>query len=330
MLDLRSKRARRIGAAICLLALLPAGWFGVRSYRSFLLVVSAYELGAPEISNVRPWMTIKYAAEAFRVPADALMARLGLPPTVAPDTVLKTIAEQRGLSPFAFTQEVQRAIAEISPARAPPANGRPEPTPGDDILSAILVYGYPALALALLLGAMGAPLPTGFATIMAGSLAAKGSMNWLAAGAIAVAASILGDAIAYGAGRALGREFVERRGRWFGVTPARWARVQHLFERWGGLTVLVTRTLVSHLSSIASLLAGIGAYRLTGFIAFALLGRILWTAAYLGVGYAIGSNLETATEFLKNLTGFIVFLLFVVIAAPVALGRVPGAKRPAG
>jgi len=326
MFDLRSKRARRIGAAIFLLSLLPAVWFGVRTYRSLLLVVSAYELGAPEISNVRPWMTIRYAAETFRVPADALIARLGLPPTIAPDTVLKTIAEQRGLSPFAFTQEAQRAIAEISPARAPLANERPDPAAGDDILSAILIYGYPALALALLLGAMGAPLPTGFATMLAGSLAAKGSMNWPIAGAIAVAASILGDTIAYAVGRALGREFVERRGRWFGVTPARWARVQHLFERWGGLTVLVTRTLVSHLSSVVSLLAGIGAYRLAGFIAFALLGRVLWTAAYLGVGYAIGSNLETATEFLKNLTGFVVFVALAAIAAPVALGRVPGVR----
>jgi membrane protein DedA with SNARE-associated domain len=322
LLHLRSKRARRIGAAICLLSLLPAIWFGIRSYRSLLLVASAYELGAPEISNVRPWMTIRYAAETFRVSVPALIARLGLPPATSPDRVLRTVAEERGLSPFAFTQEVQRAIADISPARAPPPDERAEPAAGDDILSAILVYGYPALGLALLLGAMGAPLPTGFATILAGSLAARGSMSWPAAGAIAIGASMLGDAIAYGAGRALGREFVERRGRWLGVTPARWERVQRLFDHWGGLTVLATRTLVSHLSSVVSLLAGIGGYRLAGFVAFALLGRVLWTAAYLGLGYAIGSQLETATEFLKNLTGFVVFLLVAAIAAGVAFGRV--------
>ena len=332
MIDLRTKRIRRIGAAVAILALLPALWFGVRTYRSFLLVQSAYALGAPEISNVRPWMTLDFVAKTFHVPAHALVARLGLPPSVPLDTTLKTIAERQRTTPLLYAQQVQQAIVAAGAPRAAP---RPNGTitsvggTGDDLLSALLVYGYPALGAALLLGAVGVPLPTGLATMLAGSLAAKGSMNWLIAGAIAVAASIVGDIIGFGIGRGLGRGFIERRGRWLGVTPARWARVQELFRRWGGITVLLTRTLVSHLSSVVSLLAGIGGYRLANFLLFASLGRVLWTSAYLGLGYAVGSDLESATEFLKNVTGLVVSLAVLAAASATATGMTPAAApRP--
>jgi len=197
------------------------------------------------------------------------------------------------------------------------------------LLSALLVYGYPALAVTLLLGALGLPVPTGLATTLAGSLIARGHMNWLIAAVLAVTASVIGDAIGYGIGRGLGERFLKRRGRWFGYTPARRARVQMLFDRWGGLTVLISRTLVSHLSSIVSLLAGIGRYRPAGFLAFAVAGRIVWASAYLGLGYGIGSDLEAATGFLSNLTGLLVSFAILVVSGLVARRRrkIPPSNR---
>jgi len=35
--------------------------FGPRTYRSFLLLHRVYELGAPDLSSVRPWMTLTAA-----------------------------------------------------------------------------------------------------------------------------------------------------------------------------------------------------------------------------------------------------------------------------
>jgi membrane protein DedA with SNARE-associated domain len=209
-------------------------------------------------------------------------------------------------------QQVQRAIAESVPNREI-QTGETNSTGWfgfntDAILSALLVYGYPALALTLFLGAIGAPVPTGLATTLAGSLAARGQLDWLAAGMIAVIASAVGDVIGYGIGRWLGEGFLERHGRWLGLTPLRRARVQSLFDKWGAVTVLLTRTLVSHLSSVVSLLAGVAGYRFVGFIALALLGRVVWTSAYLGLGYGVGSDIEAASTFLANLTGLLLSL----------------------
>jgi membrane protein DedA with SNARE-associated domain len=116
----------------------------------------------------------------------------------------------------------------------------------------LLVYGYPALGLTLVLAAIGLPLPSGLAMVVAGSLAAQGRMSWLEVGALAVGASVLGDCAGYGIGRALGGELFERRGRWLGLTAERRARVERLFERWGALAVLLSRSRAPRISRSTS------------------------------------------------------------------------------
>jgi membrane protein DedA with SNARE-associated domain len=83
-------------------------------------------------------------------------------------------------------------------------------------------------------------------------------------------------------------------------------------------TVFITRTFVSCLSSVASLLAGVSRYRLTNFVAVSAVGRLVWTAAYLGLGYMIGADLDAATGFLTNLTGFLLCAIVLVVAGMTA------------
>ena len=136
-------------------------------------------------------------------------------------------------------------------------------------------------------------------------MAALGHLNWIWTALIAVAASVAGDLVAYAIGRSVDESFLIRRGRWLGYTAEHKEMVQSLFRRWGGVTVILTRTLVSHLSSVVSLLAGVGGYGLALFIAFSLAGRMIWTSAYLGLGYGIGNNLDAASDFLGNLSGLL-------------------------
>lgn len=311
----RSGWARRVLLGLFVVTMLPTVMFGLRAYRSLLLLRSAYDVGAPAVSSIRGWMTLRYVADTYRAPEKALIDRLGLAPETDPDTSLKSLAEQEGLSPFEYVQRVQQTIVDVVPARTTEPGG--ESTGwlgaiGDVLLAALLVYSYPALGLILLLGALGLPFPTGLSTAVAGSLAAQGRLSWLWASAVAVTASVLGDVAGYGLGHVLGREFLERRGRWFGYTPARRARAERLFDRWGVLTVLLSRTLVSHASGVVNLAAGVSRYRLFAFLPYAILGRLLWTSGYLGLGYSIGGDLEAATDFLKNLTGFLVSLAILV------------------
>jgi membrane protein DedA with SNARE-associated domain len=175
-------------------------------------------------------------------------------------------------------------------------------------LAALLIYGYPVLGLTLLLGTMGMPFPSALSVVVAGSLIAQGQMSWLWSGTIAATCSVLGDIVGYGLGRLLGREFLERRGRWVGFTAARRTRVELLLQQWGAVSVLLSRSLISFLSSAVNLLAGASRYRLRVFLPVAIVGRLVWTLAYLGLGYGFGVVLEASADFLSSLSVFLVAL----------------------
>lgn len=298
--------------ALFTVAALAVVMFGLRTYRSFLLLRSAYELGAPDVGSVRPWMTLEYVARTYGVSETALAERLGLPRDIDPDTTLRSFAQRQAVSPFEYMQKVQEAISELRSIRSPRGGTDTvsrTPTLSDQLLAALLVYGYPILGLTLLLGTIGAPFPSALSVVVAGSLAAQGNMSWFWASTVAVASSVLGDLAGYGLGRVLGREFFERRGRWLGFTHARRARVEILFERWGILSVLLSRSLLSFLSSAVNLLAGASRYRLRFFFPVATLGRLIWTSAYLGLGYAFGATIEAAAEFPSSLSGLLASLV---------------------
>ena len=321
----RSHGARRILIALVVAATIPTALFALRAYNSLLLLHSAYEVGKPDVSHIRPWMTLRYLTNAYHVPETALIERLGLTLETATGTTLLSLAQREKQSPFLYVQRVQQAVADAAPVPVPEPGGQNMgwlAALGDKLLAALLMYGYPALALTLLLGAAtGLPVPTGLSTTIAGSLAAQGQMSWLAANAVAVTASVVGDMASYGIGRVLGREFLHRRGRWLGYTPTRQHRVELLFRRWGVLTVLLSRTFVSHLSSLVNVLAGASQFPLQVFLPFAILGRLLWASAYLGLGYLVGAGLEPAADFLKDLSGFLVPLAVLAGLGFVSLRR---------
>lgn len=305
----------RFGVAVAFLAALClAALSGIWSYRTLVLLQSAQQLGVAETGSIRAWMTIQYVATTYNVDEDVLARRLRLPADTDPRIALRTLAEKQGLSPFEYVQAVQAAVAEIAERQQPDSVDAPKgwvTTLGDSLLSAVLIHGYPALAITLFLGAVGAPVPTGLSTMVAGSLASEGYLSWQWLFVLAVCASALGDLVGYGLGRTMGGAFLERRGRWFGYTPANRARVERIFVRWGAVAVLLTRTLASHLSSVVSLLAGVSRFHLVSFLVFTIIGRILWTAAYFGLGYLVGTQLESASGFLANLS---VFLISVTVA----------------
>jgi membrane protein DedA with SNARE-associated domain len=316
VLTFRTQRLRWAAVVIFALALLPTLAFGLRAVRSFQVLRSAYEAGAPETSSIRPWMTLRYVATRYRVPEDRLIAQLELSPQTNAETSLRSLAESGGLAPIHYLPRVQQAIAAMTPAaaaRPPDETSDWLSRIGDWFLSALLVYGYPILALTLLLGAIGLPVPTGLSVAVAGSLAAMGHMNWLWANAIAVAASILGDATGYGLGRVVGQRLFARQRGWSRHLTAQRERAQALFDRWGAVTIVISRTLASHLSSVLSLLAGLARYPLALFLLLDAIGRVIWTSAYFALGYTIGGHFDTASDFLTNTS--ILLLCLVVLGA---------------
>lgn len=156
--------------------------------------------------------------------------------------------------------------------------------------------------------ALGAVLPVGseLVALVAGAVAAGvfsgatgvsvfGAHVGLGAGAyvtLAVAATIgylAGALVGWLVGRFGGRELLERRGRWLHVTAARLDRADAWFRRWDRPGVLIG-TMTPVLRSFVAIPAGIFEMPLAPFLGLTLVGSAIWSFAFVGIGYALGSS----------------------------------------
>jgi membrane protein DedA with SNARE-associated domain len=168
----------------------------------------------------------------------------------------------------------------------------------DALLTATLAYGPLALALALLIAALGVPLPATLLLLAAGAFARQGALDGAWAAVLGLLASVLGDSGGYCLGRCGGslvRRPVEQRGSW--------QRARAIFARRGGLAVLLTRFALTPLALPTNLIAGSTQYAFPRFLLFDVIGELIWVALYGGLGYLFADQWEMVSELAGNLTG---------------------------
>ncbi len=101
----------------------------------------------------------------------------------------------------------------------------------------------------------------------------------------------IGSIIGWAIGLYGGRPFLERRGRWFHLTPDRLDRAEHWFERWGDQAVFLGR-ITPVVRSFISIPAGVFRAPLARYTVLTAIGSALWCFAFAGVGWAVGSSWE--------------------------------------
>jgi membrane protein DedA with SNARE-associated domain len=109
-------------------------------------------------------------------------------------------------------------------------------------------------------------------------LALAGTLGYLA-----------GALVGWGIGRYGGRPLLEQRGRWFHLSPERLDRAEDWFGRWGNLGVLLGR-LTPVVRSFVSIPAGVFEMRLGPYALLTLVGSAVWSFAFAGAGYGLGSS----------------------------------------
>jgi membrane protein DedA with SNARE-associated domain len=171
----------------------------------------------------------------------------------------------------------------------------------DSLLTGVLIYGAPAFGLALLLGAIGVPLPGSLFVVAAGAFVRQGVLDGPLLAIFGLGGALLGDSLSYGLGR-FAQDWVQRR---FGPSLA-WRKAQATFDRRGGLTVYLTRFLLTPLAIPVNLIAGGSGYTFWRFLTYAAAGEVTWLGAYGGLGYAFGSQWELISQFMSDFSGLLV------------------------
>ncbi|WP_314140401.1 CDP-alcohol phosphatidyltransferase family protein [uncultured Plantibacter sp.] len=128
----------------------------------------------------------------------------------------------------------------------------------------------------------------------------------------------LGDQLGYLVGRRSGGRLrdsaVVRR---LGVDG--WDRAVEALERRGAQAVFLTR-LVPVLRCLTPTAAGVAGVPYRSFLAASLLGSLLWSAVYVGVGSLVRATLDTVRQYL-GATGWVLLFALVVVVTIAAIAR---------
>ncbi|WP_395293079.1 DedA family protein [Kitasatospora hibisci] len=171
-------------------------------------------------------------------------------------------------------------------------------------------YGYPAVALFVLLDNCGIPAPGQTILVLAAVYAGAGHLSLAALVAIALAAAVVGNSLGYLIGSTGGRAFVHRWGRYVALTPARMERADGFFARHGGKVVTVAR-FVDGLRQTNGIIAGTTEMPWRRFQPFNVLGAALWVGVWSAFGYLAGTNIGTIY---RTVVRYQLWLLFGLLA----------------
>jgi membrane-associated protein len=165
-------------------------------------------------------------------------------------------------------------------------------------------------------------LPGDSLLFASGALAARGSMSIALVFAIVSAAAILGDTVNYWIGAYFGGRIVRGEMRFLKVKQEHLDRTHAFFERYGGKTIIIAR-FVPIVRTVAPFVAGLGSMTYRKFIAYNVIGGLMWVMVCSGGGY-IFSDLP----FVRDHFSVVIMAIIVISLIPAVVGYLQTRKAP--
>lgn len=170
----------------------------------------------------------------------------------------------------------------------------------DFLRNAVVMYGYWAVAAALLLENAGVPVPGETILLLASFLAYSQhelSLFWIIV--LATIAATLGDNIGFALGYYGGRPLLARYQSFFRIQDATVVRGENLFSRYGSVTIFFSR-FVFGMRIIAGPMAGVLRMPWRRFLVFNFLGAGLWVTVISGAGYLFGQHWGRLERYIRR------------------------------
>ncbi len=155
-------------------------------------------------------------------------------------------------------------------------------------------------------------LPGDSLLFAAGAFAGRGSLDGLILFLVLSAAAILGDTVNYWIGQYLGEHILRRHtGRW--IKQDHLDRTHAFFEKYGGKTIIIAR-FIPIVRTFAPFVAGIGTMTYRRFLAYNVIGGLLWVGACVGAGYFFGGLTVVQENF-----SLVVLVIVAISLLPLAV-----------
>jgi len=178
----------------------------------------------------------------------------------------------------------------------------------------LLKYGYWVLFFNVLAEQVGIPLPTMPVFLAMGALAGLGNFSFAAAVAISLVATMCADLMWFYLGRTRGTSILNLICRISLEPDSCVSNTKNQFQKRGAYSLLFAKW-VPGLSTVAPPLAGLTRMPVRRFLAFDVLGVLIWCTSYLLAGYIFRNQLEDVAHALSNYGGRVGILALVLLAS---------------
>src|SRR5712692_6826387 len=162
-------------------------------------------------------------------------------------------------------------------------------------LEFLLHHGYAVLLAWVFAEQIGLPVPSLPILLAAGALAGTGRFSFAGSIALSVFASLLADSMWYGLGRVRGIKVLQLLCKISLEPDSCVRRTEGVFAKQGARSLLFAK-FVPALGTVAPPLAGIFHMLPSRFLCFDALGALLWSGAYVGLGYIFSGEIERIAE----------------------------------
>ena len=173
-------------------------------------------------------------------------------------------------------------------------------------------YGYLVLLIWVFAEQLALPLPAAPIMLAAGALARQGPLHLAAALFVAVAGCLAGDVFWFYAGRRSGSKVLNFICRISLEPDSCVRRTSNTIEKYGPKSLLVAK-FIPGINAVAAPLAGAGGVAWPTFLAYDLLGALIWCGSFLAAGYVFHAELAAITLWLGRFAWLLVLVLLVAI-----------------
>lgn len=174
-------------------------------------------------------------------------------------------------------------------------------------------WGYIGIFLLMALESSFFPFPSEVVMIPAGYLVFKGDMNMFLAFLSGASGSLFGALFNYYLCYFFGRHFIEKYGKFVGITEEKMRKFETFFEKYGEISTFNCR-LLPGIRQYISLPAGLAKMNIFRFSLLTTLGAGIWVAILMAIGYILGDQEELIKEYLHIITIALIFVVFFITA----------------